>query len=352
MTVSYHRAIKVGEVWYTCPSTNNFSVEATSLNPNPTITYTPDESIVYFKEAEEITASQNVASASCSGGTYVNYYAGPTSVTIPLAGNYELETNVASRNANSSLEVYTADGTESVAKIERNGSLGIRTCSFDADAGTMRVGGPYYNDKFQNSLGFDYVLIRLKSVSATVTAAGYATYVPSYDLDFSATSIEAYKVKVSEKGKATLTKVDNVPAGTPVLLYKDGGATENIPVMTGAAAVTDNDLVAGTGATVETIDGEYTNMILNNVGGNIGFYFAAGQTVATNRAYLHFATSLAPEASSRMVMVFGDETTGINDTTRLNNKEEITNIYNLSGQRVAQPTKGLYIVNGKKVIIK
>ena len=116
--------------------------------------------------------------------------------------------------------------------------------------------------------------------------------------------------------------------------------------------MTDNDLVAGTGATVETIDGEYTNMILNNVGGNIGFYFAAGQTVATNRAYLHFATSLAPEASSRMVMMFGDETTGISDTTRLNNKEEITNIYNLSGQRVAQPTKGLYIVNGKKVIIK
>ena len=216
----------------------------------------------------------------------------------------------------------------------------------------MRVGGPYYNDKFQNSLGFDYVLIRLKSVSATVTAAGYATYVPSYDLDFSATSIEAYKVKVNEKGKATLTKVDNVPVGTPVLLYKDGGATENIPVMTGAAAVTDNDLVAGTGAAVATTDGEYTNMILNNVGGNIGFYFAAGQTVAANRAYLHFATSLAPEASSRMVMVFGEETTGISDTTRLNNKEEITNIYNLSGQRVAQPTKGLYIVNGKKVIIK
>ena len=200
----------------------------------------------------------------------------------------------------------------------------------------------------------DYMTLKnVSTVSVTVSDASYATYVPTCDLDFFATSIEAYKVKVNEKGKATLTKVDNVPAGTPVLLYKDGGATEDIPVMTGAAAVTDNDLVAGTGAAVATTDGEYTNMILNNVGGNIGFYFAAGQTVAANRAYLHFATSLAPDAaSSRMVMVFGEETTGISDTTRLNNKEEITNIYNLSGQRVAQPTKGLYIVNGKKVIIK
>jgi hypothetical protein len=124
--------------------------------------------------------------------------------------------------------------------------------------------------------------------------------------------------------------------------------------MTGAAAVSDNDLVAGTGAAVATTDGEYTNMILNNVGGNIGFYFANGQTVATNRAYLHIATSLAPAAGSRMVMVFGDETTGIIDATRLNDNVEMINdnVYDLQGRKVAQPTKGLYIVNGKKVVIK
>jgi hypothetical protein len=105
---------------------------------------------------------------------------------------------------------------------------------------------------------------------------------------------------------------------------------------------------------VATTDGEYTNMILNNVGGNIGFYFANGQTVATNRAYLHIATSLAPAAGSRMVMVFGDETTGIIDATRLNDNVEMINdnVYDLQGRKVAQPTKGLYIVNGKKVVIK
>ena len=43
-------------------------------------------------------------------------------------------------------------------------------------------------------------------------------------------------------------------------------------------------------------------------------------------------------------------TTGIQNV----NRETITNnrYYNLAGQRVAQPTKGMYIVNGKKVIIK
>ena len=193
------------------------------------------------------------------------------------------------------------------------------------------------------------------TTSVTVTDAGYATYVNSdYDLDFSATGIKAYKVKVNSKGKATMTQVDNVPSGTPILLYKDGGATENIPITTGAAAVDDNDLVAGTGATVATTDGDYTNMILNVVDEKVGFYFANGQTVATNRAYLHILTTLAPAAASApMMLVFDDNnTTGI-DAALVNSEQRIeNNVYDLQGRKVAQPVKGLYIMNGRKVVIK
>ncbi len=195
----------------------------------------------------------------------------------------------------------------------------------------------------------------ISNVSVTVTSAGFATYVPSYNLDFSETDIKAYKVKVSDKGVATLTQVDEVPANTPVLLHKAGGATENIPVIASADAVSGNDLVAGTGEAVPTTDGAgNTNMILNVVKGQIGFYFANNKTVATDRAYLHIASSLAPDAEgpgSRMVMVFADETTGVNDV-RSKMSEVRGTYYNLNGQRVEKPAKGLYIVNGKKVIIK
>ena len=194
----------------------------------------------------------------------------------------------------------------------------------------------------------------------TVTSAGMATYVSAYPLDFSKTGIAAYKVKVKKQGEATLTKLGAVPAGTPVLLYKDGGATENIPIVASAENVSDNDLVAGTVTTatdgVPTEDGKgYTNMILNNIGGNVGFYFAAGNTVATNRAYLHIATSLAPYAVSgarSMEMVFDGTPTGIESITPTTIEKGEGTIYTLCGQRVAQPTKGLYIVNGKKVSIK
>ena len=45
------------------------------------------------------------------------------------------------------------------------------------------------------------------------------------------------------------------------------------------------------------------------------------------------------------------ETTGVNEVR--GQKEEVKGeVYNLAGQRVANPTKGLYIVNGRKVVIK
>ena len=237
--------------------------------------------------------------------------------------------------------------------------------AFDVDAGTwdntdlkwtgfakevtLTEAGTSGNNQFSN------MNIKLvESETVTVTSAGYATYVPSRDLDFSATAIKAYKVKVTAKATATLTPVNKVPAGAPVLLYKAGGAEENIPVTSGAAAIpsSENNLCAGTGAAVPTEDGigNY-NMILNNGADGIGFYFANGQTVATNRAYLQFAFMYAPDAvSAPMQIVFDDEITGVKAID--NGQLTIDNYYDLQGRRVAQPTKGLYIVNGRKVVIK
>ncbi len=215
---------------------------------------------------------------------------------------------------------------------------------------TITADGTYWLYRYSDML--TKVEVYSPAESVTVSSAGYATYVSTNDLDFSATTIKAYTAKVNTStGVITLTKVDNVPAGTPVLLYVDGGKTESIPTMTGAATVGDNDLVAGTGATVATTDGAGNyNYILNNVSG-IGFYKANGQTVATNRAYLQTTYNVA--SGARMMMVFADEdmqTTGISDV-RSKTEDVKGNFFDLSGRRVAQPTKGLYIVNGKKVVL-
>ena len=83
-----------------------------------------------------------------------------------------------------------------------------------------------------------------------------------------------------------------------------------------------------------------------NASGVVGFYLAAGKTIPKNRAYLSTTSTGAPALD----MNWGDETTGIVNV----NRETITNnqYYTLDGRRVAEPTKGIYIINGKKVILK
>ena len=323
------------------------------------------DNVVFYAEAENISGfaakTTNNATIRCSNGTGgIVDGSDPVKLTTLPAGKYKIFGQVWGTTG---LTAGVTANDKVVWSKASTGSLAQETSSeFNLIASTdlyiYTTGG---NDNHM----LDLIYIQrtgdaTTEESVTVGSAGMATYVPAYDLDFSATGIKAYKAKVNTKGVCTLTEVANVPAGTPVLLIKDGGATESIPVMTDAAAVSDNDLVAGNAttatagvATSETIEEvDYTNMILNNIGGNVGFYFAAGQTVAANRAYLHILTTLAPDKAdgSRMTMVFGDDTTtGIN---AVESAKSIDGIYNLNGQRVAQPTKGLYIVNGKKVVVK
>ena len=324
-----------------------------------TVTYGDAEisNVVFYAEAEDISCfaakTTNNATIRCSMGTGgIVDGSDPVKLTTLPAGKYVIFGQVWGTNGLTA--GVTANGKVVWSKAS-TGSLAQETSSeFNLIASTdlyiYTTGG---NDNHM----LDLIYIQrtgdaTTEESVTVGSAGMATYVPAYDLDFSATTLKAYKAKVTAKGVCTLTAVDEVPAGTPVLLI---GATEPVPVIASAAAVTENDLVAGTGAAVATTADGYTNMILNNIDGNVGFYLANDKTVATNRAYLHFSSSLAPSSDAPMMMVFGDDntTTGVSEKVTVNSEKfAAAPVYNLNGQRVSQPTKGLYIVGGKKVVIK
>lgn len=184
--------------------------------------------------------------------------------------------------------------------------------------------------------------------SVTVTPAGYATYVSTLPLDYTSTEIKAYTAKAND-GKIVLTQINKVPANTPVVLYKEGGATEAIPVATTTDTPAASDLVAGTGAAVATAEGDYTNYILNVGTKGIGFYRANSQTVEANRAYMHVSNS-ETGSMSRMAIVFDNQTTGIANLKAAADGDDA--IYNLNGQRIEKATKGIYIIDGKKMIMK
>ena len=191
--------------------------------------------------------------------------------------------------------------------------------------------------------------------TVTVSSVGYATFSSSKAFDFSQTDITVYKAQATGTS-VTLTEVTDgiVPANTGVVLYAAGGATATVPVTTTESSTTweDNEMVANVVRAKVAKDGEdgKTNYILSKEDDGVGFYLAAsgGAYLPANRAYL--STSATGTGNAPFLGFDGNETTGINSVER--GALSVEGCYTLDGRRVAQPTKGLYIVNGKKVLVK
>ena len=151
---------------------------------------------------------------------------------------------------------------------------------------------------------------------------------------------KGYKVKY-EGGNILLEAVTQVPAGEAVLI--EGAGAYSFSVIPSAAAITGNELLVSDGSI--TGDGS-TIYALGKKGDVVGFAkVKSGATVPAGKAYL-----VIGGGGARDFIGFDDETTGIESVKQQSKADN--QYFNIAGQRVAQPTKGLYIVNGKKVIIK
>ena len=187
---------------------------------------------------------------------------------------------------------------------------------------------------------------------STLSGRNYASCVTSQKLDFgSAEGITAYiATGLNGVGDAVvMTPVSVVPAGEPIIVKTDTkGATVNVPVTTADAdavfSTSDNKLVAGDGTTAWNGTDGYSYYYL----ASDQFHLATSGTLQSGKAYLKVAGS--PTAPS--LNLGFDDATGIESIAKSQELTANGQYYNLSGQRVAQPTKGLYIVNGRKVIIK
>ena len=103
--------------------------------------------------------------------------------------------------------------------------------------------------------------------------------------------------------------------------------------------------------TINETEGEYTNYYLSNGTSGVGFYKVDGtQKIGANRAYLPLLKGMVLAGTRFIGFEFGDGTTSVKEVKSGEVKGE--KWYTLQGQRVAKPGKGLYIRNGKKIVIK
>jgi hypothetical protein len=201
------------------------------------------------------------------------------------------------------------------------------------------------------------VSTNLSNVSATLDNAGYATFASAYPLDLTTANlpagVTAYKaVVVGTTAKFTALN-QTVPANTGILLKGEASTSYNIPVVASGTEVTDNEfLVNEAGTTFDAADGYYYFAMKKNEA-TLTFATFAPSTLAfpANKAYLKVAQSNF-SGGARLNVTFDEgETTGVEAIE--NSQLTIDNsVYDLQGRRVATPTRGLYIVNGKKVVIK
>ncbi len=191
------------------------------------------------------------------------------------------------------------------------------------------------------------------------TSDYYTTFYDSYNQHQLPTGVVAY-VGAVDGSTLTLTKVaeagDILPVATPVILKATSSSfTLNISTETPVTITATNHLkgfdetttISGSiydGKVIYTLAAEDTN---EDGVRELGFYKYIGSTLGANKAFL------APDAvtaARSFVFQLEDNLTGIAQVESGETKAE--GYYNLSGQRVSKPTKGLYIVDKKKVIIK
>ena len=295
--------------------------------PSNTIAVTINEGVI----ASNSTTNAAVFTIDVTAGTIKSksgYYIGVSSNSNGLKQTDDEDTYS---------HTFSIDGSRN-AVIKADFESSTMYLNYNSDANQTRF--RYYKNASQKAIQL-YKYTPAITPSVTLSDKGYKTMVSSKP--FSTEDATIYIVTANDGEKATMTSIEKAPANEPVILKGGANATVSLKEETTGSDVEDNKLEI---STESTGNGVYVLAVKDDV---VAFYEWNGGSLGTGRVYLPASGN---EAREMIAFFFSDEeTTGINTTLKTN--ERINNeVYNLNGQRVAQPTKGLYIVNGKKYIVK
>ncbi|MBR3453795.1 MAG: hypothetical protein IKH26_00575, partial [Bacteroidaceae bacterium] len=149
---------------------------------------------------------------------------------------------------------------------------------------------------------------------------------------------------------------DIIPANTGVMIYANEG-TYTLPLATTSSNENVESLLHGVledtpVTTLVAQEGKSIYVLSRGIKEYVGFKRLSGNGSVTyipaNRAYLPFDNS---SHVNFINVSFGDSPTGV-DALRISNQGDSDEIFDLTGRKVTAPQKGIYIVNGKKYLIK
>ena len=259
---------------------------------------------------------------------------------------------------NATVTLVSKDGKniQYAGLTDKNGAYSINVVQ-DSRTYNATVSAYGYDDATDNNITFadnvakNFELTPAATVSVTVTSAEWATITTpaTYAVSFDEKT-EVYIATAEEGNSIKLTKIDDAPAMTPVVIHAsaDSYTMTKIPNANVTSDVKDNILQSAKGTEVGDGNGNYYVLGMNS-SNVVGFGpLANNVTLAKGKAYI-----VPKSGSDFLTFVIGDE----DETTTINavdaaGMDDDTPVYNLAGQKVGKDYKGVVIVNGRKVVRK
>lgn len=348
--------------------------DTTPLTGTATLRLNQSQATFYNCSYEDKGGTQAVASIKGTTPYADNYYINNTNETA----YYDLYTNISYYKKGGTLKVTVTDvatGSEEATgtsdditatgvihfALDNSITAGIKKIRFDfinasvTDDYLYNISAVSFYKRSLNET-YDYSPVAATSVDVVLTrnisANSWSTIMLPFDITASAlstalgTSVTLATFSGYSENSLVFSSVDAITANTPCMI-KVGAAVDEPKTITGVNIVT-------TGYQYVDHEGIRFQGVYESTKMDAGDYFVSSnklyKATASTKNIKPFRAYFKNVPAGARLSFFDDETTGISE---VNGKmEETRDYYNLSGQRVAQPTKGLYIVNGKKIIIK
>ena len=352
-----------------------------SIPPIATQAYTANNTTCTWTNIDNAATSTNV------GGNGLYFTAGSWNAITVSSGNVVLKrgntlyVQVPAATSTGTITIISNDNQDSrVLTLNSGATLKMAKSGVTANfvaSDVVNINEGYYiklahgdgvaNFEYKISKSNSSIKVVLNGGFVTTNAGKWTSFTPAstavYNGGAAMTSFtlpaeaQAYIVTDIDETTVTASAIDVMGAGNGYFIKGDVASTKYaVALTTDAASATMGNLLVGqlssTTINASTPD-SYTKFVLGTAtsGANVGqsglFKVTGDVTIAAGKAYLNAQKTVAANSLS---FDFGETTSVVSvaKSQTTNNAE----YFDLQGRRIAQPTKGLYIVNGKKVIVK
>lgn len=356
--IAISKFYKINNEWYET-TTSPYYINIKPENKAATIEVKKSD-ITYFAETENL--GNNIGASynkNMSNGAYSAIAGGKTAELCELPmGEYRVTVYLYERGDRGAFirDLNNADNNTNTlcyANIKNNSSYNLKEHSVTLKLyKTTKIGlsGWTNSGRINQSAGLDYIYIQRTgdaTETVSVSDAGFATYATKYNVEVpNDKNVKVMTVKVNDDNSTiTLNDVPAgkvIPANTGILVKAAKGDYNFVVTSDEGKELENNSLVAAKEAV--TSDGA-TFFALTKMDTKVGFAVVNnGVKIPAGKAYLK-----VPAATAAKFFSLDGEATGINS---VKTAKADGAYYTLEGVKTTKPVKGLYIHNGKKIVVK